>query len=45
MTAINSWGTLRLALGLVGMYFTVASIWAVKKFSYLSFGVYPSDIP
>ena len=43
-TAIDSHEMLHLGLGLVGMHLTVVSIWVVTKFSYLSFGVYLSDV-
>ena len=39
-----SYRTLCLALCLVGMHSTVASEWALRKFSYSSLGVGVSDI-
>ena len=44
LTSNVSHGTLCLALSLVGMYSTAASMWALMKFSYSSFGVGVSDI-
>ena len=44
LTAIDSHGTLHLALGLVDTHSGTASIMAVTKFSYLSFGVCISDV-
>ena len=43
-TANISQGTLSLALCLYDMHSTAASVWALMKFSYLSFGVSVSDI-
>ena len=43
-TTSDSHGTLHLPLGLFGMHSAAASMWAVVKFSFLSFGVYVSDI-
>ena len=44
LTATDFNGTLHLALGLVGMHSTAASLWAVTKFSYSSYGVCLSDM-
>ena len=44
LTATDSYKTLHLALGLVGMHSTGVSIWAVTEFSYLSFEVCLSDV-
>ena len=44
LTAKFSHGTLSLALCLAGMHSTVASKWALTKFSYSSFSVGVSDI-
>ena len=43
-TTSDSHRTLHSALDLVGMHFAAASMWAVMKFSYLSFGVCVSNI-
>ena len=43
-TANVSYGTLGLALCLVGMHSAAASKWALAKFSYSSFGLGVSDI-
>ena len=43
LTASVSFGTQHLALDLVGMHFAAASMWALMKFSYSSFGVCVSD--
>ena len=44
LSASDFHGTLYLALGLVGMHSSAASMWAVTKFSYSSAGVCISDI-
>ena len=44
LTAIDSYRTLHLALGLVDMYSVAASIWAVIKCSNMSFGVCLLDV-
>ena len=44
LTAIDTHRTLHLDLGLIGMQLTAASIWAVTKFLYSSFGVCDSDV-
>ena len=44
LITIASHGTLHLVLVLVGMHSAAASMWAVTKFSYLSFGVCVLDI-
>ena len=44
LTSRHSDGTLHLALDLVGMHSAAASMWALMKFTYLSFGVCASDI-
>ena len=45
LTITDFYGTLHLALGLVGMHWAAAvSMWTVTKFSYSSFGVRVSDI-
>ena len=41
---LTTCGTLHLALGLFSMHSAAASMWAVMKFLYISFGVCVSDI-
>ena len=43
-TPSDSNGTLHLTLGFVGMHSVITHMEAAAKFSYLSFGVYVSDI-
>ena len=45
LTTNVSHGTLCFALSLIGMHSAAASMWALTKFSYSSFGVCVSDIP
>ena len=44
LTAIDSQGTLHLALGLIGMHSAAASMCMVTNFSYLLYGVYLLDV-